>query len=82
MNAITVKVTQGGRLVIPASVRKMLNLVDGETLLLEVHGHKLEVEPLKDRLAAVQRECSALLGKGVVDEFLAERRAEAAKENR
>ena len=81
MDAMTAKVTQGGRLVLPAAVRRSMKLADGEVVMLEMKGKVLQVIPLRDRLDAVQAACSKVLsGGGVVDEFLEERRREAAKE--
>lgn len=81
MTTISAKITQGGRLVIPASVRKALRIEDGDMVVLEVKGQALEVVAMRDRLREVQQACSAVLaGGGVVDEFLAERRREAARE--
>ena len=81
MSAISVRITQGGRLVIPATFRKALKIVDGEMVVLEVQGNTLKVVPLRDRLDAIQAACSRLLaGGGIVNEFLEERRREAAGE--
>jgi AbrB family looped-hinge helix DNA binding protein len=83
MNAMTAKVTQGGRLVLPAAVRRSMKIADGEVVMLEVHGKMLQIVPLRDRLDNVQSVCSKILTGGhVVDEFLEERRQEAAEELR
>jgi bifunctional DNA-binding transcriptional regulator/antitoxin component of YhaV-PrlF toxin-antitoxin module len=81
MNAMSARVTQGGRLVLPAAVRRSMKITDGEVVMLEMHGKVLQVISLRDRLEAVQAVCSKVLTGGrVVDEFLDERRREAAKE--
>lgn len=81
MNAIAARVTQGGRLVLPAAVRRSMKIADGEVVMLELRGKVLQIVPLRDRLDAIQAACSKVLKGGhVVDEFLAERRREAAKE--
>lgn len=81
MNAVSARITQGGRLVLPSAVRRSMNIADGEVVMLEMHGKVLQITPLRDRLEAVQAACSEFLGGGgVVDEFLEERRREAAKE--
>jgi AbrB family looped-hinge helix DNA binding protein len=78
----SVKITQGGRMVLPAQVRKSMNLVDGEMVVLEVEGTALRVIPLRDRLAHAQATAAAFFGdRPIVDEFLAERRQEAVREN-
>jgi len=81
MATVTTRITQGGRMIIPASVRKAMHLADGEVVLLHLEGNLLRVEPLRDRLAAIQAACAPLLGGGgMVETFLAERRQEAARE--
>jgi AbrB family looped-hinge helix DNA binding protein len=79
---MSAKITQGGRLVIPAAIRKAMQIEDGEVVVLEMSGQKLEVVALRERLKEVQEACAGVLaGGGVVDEFLAERRREAARES-
>ncbi|BDU70977.1 hypothetical protein METEAL_01510 [Mesoterricola silvestris] len=81
MHAMTARVTQGGRLVLPAAVRRSMKIADGEVVVLEIQGKVLQIVPLRDRLDAIQAACSKVLTGGhVVDEFLEERRREAAKE--
>ena len=81
MDAMSARSTQGGRLVIPAAVRKAMTITDGDVVMLQIQGKVLKVVPLRDRLDAVQSVCSQVLtGGGVVAEFLEERRQEAAKE--
>lgn len=80
MDAMPARITQGGRLVIPAAVRKAMNLRDGEMVMLQMKGNVLQVSTLDDQIDAVQAFCAPLLGEGAVDAFIAERRREAAKE--
>ena len=81
MAVMSARVTQGGRLVLPSAVRRSMNIADGEVVMLEIHGKVLHLTPLRDRLEAVQAACATFLAGGhVVDEFIEERRREAAKE--
>jgi len=81
MNAIPARITQGGRLVIPAAVRKSMKLRDGELVLLQMQGNVLQVRTLDETLDAVQARYAQVLGPdSLVDEFIAERRREAAGE--
>jgi len=80
MDAIPVRITQGGRLVIPAAIRKSMKLADGEMVMLQMKDHMLQVTTIDDQIDAIQAFCAPLLGAGAVDEFIAERRREAAKE--
>ena len=77
-------VSAEGRVVIPAAMRKALGLEPGSTVTFRVEGEELI---MTTRLAAI-RKIQALVRnaptkkKGsVVDELIAERHAEAAREN-
>ena len=80
MDAIPARITQGGRLVIPAAVRKAMKLTDGEMVMLQVKDNMLQVTPIDDQIDAIQAFCRPFLGEGAVDEFIAERRRESEKE--
>lgn len=80
MNAMPVRITQGGRLVIPAAIRESLKLADGELVMLQINGNVLQVRSIDDQIDAAQVFCAPLLGDGAVDEFIAERRREAEQE--
>ena len=81
MNAIPARVTQGGRLIIPAAIRKAMKIADGEIVMLQVEGNVLRITTVDDQIDAFQAFCAPLLGEGVVDEFIADRRRAAEKEN-
>ena len=69
---------------IPASWRKRHAIGTGSELVLTDEGRKLTLETRKQALQRVQRWARALAGadRPVVEEFLAERRAEARREAR
>jgi AbrB family looped-hinge helix DNA binding protein len=76
-----VQVGPQGRLVIPAALRKALDLKPGDRLVARQEGDALVLERreaiekrLQDRFRHIPKEVS------LVDELIAERRAEAAKE--
>jgi AbrB family looped-hinge helix DNA binding protein len=76
-----VQVGAQGRLVIPAALRKALDLKPGDRLVARQEGDALVLERreaierrLQDRFRHIPRDIS------LVDELIAERRAEAAKE--
>ena len=77
----TVLVTVGeqGRLVIPAAIRREMHLSSGETLVAFVEDSRLVLEK---RSAILERLKARFAGLGVslADELIAERRAEAVKE--
>jgi AbrB family looped-hinge helix DNA binding protein len=78
------KINDEGRLVIPASCRKKLGLVQGQELLVRLNedGLGLQLMTLESAAKRFQAEVRSLAGPNVslVDELLTERRAEAAKE--
>lgn len=81
MEEIKVKVSAAGRVLIPARFRKALGLEEGDELLLHQEDDRLV---LTSRTAALRR-AQAMARKyrkaeSEVDELLAERRAEAARE--
>jgi len=70
-----------GRVVIPAALRKALHLEQGDRLVARMEGdslilerHEAIVKRLQDRFRHIPKEVS------LVDELIAERRAEAEKE--
>jgi len=57
-----------------------MKLIDGEMVMLQMKGNVLQVMTIDDQIDAIQAFCAPLLGEGAVDEFIAERRQEGAKE--
>jgi AbrB family looped-hinge helix DNA binding protein len=84
MRDFKVAVAENGRLVLPAAVRRHLNLGRGGMLIIRDDGGRFVLESADDAV----RRAQALVRRfapdasGVVDEFLAERRTEAAHEER
>lgn len=78
------KISEGGRVVVPAEIRKSLNIKDGDTVYWEiVDGEaRMTTKLIRIRRAQdlIQKYCPVRPGESVVDEFIAERRAEAARE--
>jgi AbrB family transcriptional regulator (stage V sporulation protein T) len=77
------KVISGGKIVIPAELRRELGIKDGDSLVIE-RGDSgcLIIKTYLQVVREVQAEFRALVGdqKFSVDGFIAERRAEAARE--
>lgn len=73
---------EGGRIVIPAEYRKALGLKVGEVVMLGVVGDELRVVSLHEAIRRDQEWVRSLLppGRSLVDELIAERRREAARE--
>ena len=73
-----VKLGEGGRFVIPASMREQMSVKPGDDLILHVEDGELRVRSWLQNLKRLQAELSALKkpGESVIDEFLQERREE------
>jgi AbrB family looped-hinge helix DNA binding protein len=77
--------TTDGRVTIPAQVRRAAGIEPGQTLVVYVEGGRVVIEERTHLLARIQDEViSAATAAGhtgsVVDELIADRRAEAARE--
>lgn len=77
------KLNDEGRLVIPASCRKHLGLQPGQEVLLKLTKEGLLLTTFDQALKQFQDEVAGLAGPGtsLSDEVIADRRAEAAKED-
>ena len=82
MNAQRVKVFEGGKLVIPAAMRRQLGISPGDTLLVSINDGELRVRSLATAVARAQALVRKYVPEGVslVDELIAERRREAERE--
>ena len=77
------KLIKGGKIVIPAELRREFGFTDGDTLVFESEGGRLVLKAYAQVVREVQAEFKAMVPAGnrsMVDELLAERRAEAARE--
>jgi bifunctional DNA-binding transcriptional regulator/antitoxin component of YhaV-PrlF toxin-antitoxin module len=83
MNAY-IKMAENGRLVLPATLRSEVGLPAGGEFLARVENGVVILEPHKVALERVRnlvrRHAPAENGRSVVDELIAERHAEAARE--
>ena len=77
-----IRVGRQGRLVIPANLRLAMGLEAGETLVARVEEDRLVLERPRAALARLQRAFREAVPDGVslADELVAERRAEAGRE--
>ncbi len=80
----TVKVSQGGRVVIPADLREKLHINQGDELILEERNGELVLTAKLQRIRQVRQEILAgmpYLGeRSLAGELIAERKAEADRE--
>lgn len=79
----TVVIGESGRIVLPAAIRNQFGLKTGDRLTviasesgIEIMSQKMALEQVR---AAIIKKRGSL--KGILDEFLAERREEARREN-
>jgi AbrB family looped-hinge helix DNA binding protein len=80
--AVPLRVGPQGRIVIPAEMRRELEIQPGETLMARVESHRLVLERREEILERLRSEVRRARPKGrsAVDELIAERRAEARRE--
>ena len=79
---VRVPINENGRLVMPAAFRNALGINPGDEVVLRIEDDELRITTLRQRIAQAQRLVRKYVKPGVslVDELLAERRAEARKE--
>ncbi len=78
------KIYGGGKIAIPADVRRELGIKDGDTVSLDVDGGKLTISTLDQVVRDTQAYFRGFVPEGVslADELIADRRAEAARDRR
>jgi AbrB family looped-hinge helix DNA binding protein len=84
-----VRMSENGRLSIPARQRKQLGLEEGGMVVTRVENGELRIRPVRAVLAEVQEKVSGLLaaagikpGTMLSEELIADRRKEAARDER
>jgi AbrB family looped-hinge helix DNA binding protein len=85
MQAFTAQLEKSGRILIPAPVRRKLGLREGSLIIVKVNEKGgLDVESRSQALARVQSKLRKYIPEGalVSDQLIADRRSEAARENR
>jgi AbrB family looped-hinge helix DNA binding protein len=81
VKAFDVKVAQNGRLVLPKIVREALGMAHGGTVVFAVDGNDVRVTSIQQSIRRAQALYREHAAKNLsVDDFIAERRAEAARE--
>ncbi|MEQ1605326.1 MAG: AbrB/MazE/SpoVT family DNA-binding domain-containing protein [Pyrinomonadaceae bacterium] len=82
MSTVSTKVTDGGRIVLPAEFRKQFDIEVGKTVNISSSPEGILITTPDMALRRLQKKFQGLVPDGisVVDEFIAERRKEAANE--
>jgi AbrB family looped-hinge helix DNA binding protein len=82
VNGISTKIADGGRLVIPAELRRQLGLEIGDEVIVRVQDNELRIltrsEAVKRAQEKVRRHVKG--NRSLVDELISERRVEAKRE--
>jgi AbrB family transcriptional regulator (stage V sporulation protein T) len=82
MQTFQVPVTTNGRMVIPAALRRQLGLQDGSTALLQLDDNgRVYLTSREVALRSAQSMLAPFIKNYSVDNFIADRRAEAEREN-
>lgn len=81
MNVYRGRVTESGRLSLPADVRRLVGLENGGDVVIELDGQTIRVRTVDEVVADAQALMRELLGdrKLTVDDFLADRLAETGE---
>ena len=76
------RLSEDGRVVIPASFRKALGINVGDEVILRIEDGEMRITTLKLRLERAQRRIRRYVkpGRSVVDELIVERRQEVNRE--
>ena len=75
------RIITGGKIVIPAALRREMGLSDGDVVAIERDGDQIVLKSRKHVLREIQAQFKTLVKRPfTVDDFIAERRAEAARE--
>jgi AbrB family looped-hinge helix DNA binding protein len=82
MNVQRGRIVSGGRVQLPADVRRQLSLRDGDTIYIEVVDGEVHLRPANAVIKRIQDLVQPYIVEGVsvVDELIADRRREAADE--
>jgi len=82
MNSQRGKLVSGGRLQVPAEIRRALGLADGDPVLMRIVDGELHVRPLHNALSMVRSRLRAHIPHGVSlsDELIADRRQASERE--
>jgi antitoxin PrlF len=79
---VVARVTEGGKMNIPAQIRRQIGLENGGSVMISVVDGEVRMRALKDVLSHLQADAQRVFaGSGeTVDAFLRDRRREAARE--
>ena len=82
-SSVKTKIGPGGRVVIPAEFRERLGLAVGDAVVLSIEDGEVRLMSFHERIKRMQAFVAARIDPeldSTVDDFIAERRTEAARE--
>ena len=84
MDTIAVRIEKSGRVLIPAVIRRRLNLEEGNEVLLRIDGTGIQMGTRQQALDRIQKRLRQYIPENRVlsEELIEERRAEADREDR
>jgi|WetSurSiteA1Bulk_404760.scaffolds.fasta_scaffold156764_1 AbrB family looped-hinge helix DNA binding protein len=79
---IKTQITKNGRIVVPARLRKALEIQAGDEILLRLENGSIRLIPLRQAVAIAQKTVRRYVPEGtsLVDDLIEARREEAARE--
>jgi AbrB family looped-hinge helix DNA binding protein len=83
MSAVTTKMSENGRMTVPASIRAVVGLERGGDVIVEVVDGELRLRTVAQAMERARAVARKILGRkkgGTVEDFLADRRRDAARE--
>jgi AbrB family looped-hinge helix DNA binding protein len=76
------RIVDGGRIILPAEIRRAMNLQKGDMVALDLDGDELRVRSTRATVKRIQEKYRAREGeRSMVDELIEERRREARMED-
>lgn len=83
VTALRKTLAEGEALTVPDSLRDAMGLRPGDVVVMELHGSELRIRPERAALRRLQARLSKYVtaGRYISDELIAERRAEAARDD-
>ena len=82
MSSMVVKIGQGGRIVLPAQIRKVLGVTTGDDLILSLTDGEVRMFTREEGIRRAQELVRRYFpeGRSLSEELIRERRAESARE--
>lgn len=79
-DGVTTKLTDGGRVVVPAEYRRALQIEVGDEVVLYLKDGEIRILSRREALRRAKEIFGRYVKRPIVDEFIAERRKEAERE--